>query len=233
MSPTVGASAWRPSPPSSRARNLAFGVIGATIVIGWIGDALWGSLVDRHPLTLILLNAKPRYLILTSERLDALTFYVVGTARLLVTKPIVWLIGAWYGPRAVDWAAGRSQRGGLVVRWVQRHFDRWGWIVVAITSNNVVCLLAGAGGFSLGWFMVLAVLGTLARLWIFRQLGDVFSEYIDDLIGWVADHRPLVVAISVAVVVGGLAVQHLRGRSSLDELASLEHAVEDDEPSPR
>ncbi len=230
MSPAIGRSRWRPERPSPRVRNLAFGVIGATIVIGWIGDALWGSLVDRHPLTLILLNAKPRYLVLTSGRLDALTFYVVGTARLLVTKPIVWLIGAWYGPRAVDWAAGRSPRGGRVIRWVQHHFDRWGWIVIAITSNNVVCLLAGAGGFSLGWFMVLAVIGTLVRLFIFRQLGDVFSEPIDDLIGWVADHRPLVVALSVALVIGGLLVQHLRGRSSLDELASLEHAVEDLDP---
>ena len=56
-----------------------------------------------------------------------------------------------------------------MLRFVERHFGRWGWAVIAITSNNFVCLVAGATGFSLGWFMVLAVAGTLARLWLFSR----------------------------------------------------------------
>jgi len=231
VTPAIGASRWRPAPPSARVRNLVFGAIGVTLVLGWIGTALWGELVDRHPLTMILLNAKPGYLVLTSRRLDPLSFYGVGTVRLLVSKPLVWLLGAWYGERAVDWAVGRSERGGRLIRWVQARFDRWGWAVIAVTSNNVVCLLAGAGGFSLGWFLALAAVSTLIRLWIFRQLGDVFSEAIDDLLAWVADHRPLVVGVSIALVLTGVLVQHLRGRGALDELVDLEHAVEDPDPT--
>ncbi|CAN5735905.1 hypothetical protein BH10ACT1_BH10ACT1_00790 [soil metagenome] len=227
--PAGPAPAARIGPPTRWQRNTVFGVIASTIVLGWVGDALWGSLVDRHPLTLILLNAKPRYLVLTVNDLDAWTYYPVATFRLLCTKPLVWLIGAWYGDRAVGWAEKRSQRGAGLIRWVERHFGRFGWVVIAITSNNVVCLLAGSAGFSLTWFMVLAVVGTLVRLWIFSLVGDVFAETIDDIIGFVGDHRALVVAASVAVVLGGLWWQHRSGTSSLDDLASLEDAVDEEQ----
>lgn len=220
----------RPDPPPRWQRNLVFGIIGSTIVAGWVGDALWASLVDRHPLALLALNAKPRYLVLTVNRIDAWAFYPFATVRLVATKPLVWLIGYWYGHRAVAWAESQSKRGAGAIAWLERHFARFGWIVIAITSNNVVCLLAGAGGFHLGWFMALAVIGTVAKLWVVDVVGATFTDEIDDVIGFVADHRAIVVAISVAVVAGGLAWQHRRGRSGLDELASLEHAMEEPEP---
>lgn len=214
-------------PPKPWQRNAVFGVIGLTIVLGWIGDALWASLVDRRPLALIMLNAKPRYLVLTVNELDPWVYYPFATFRLLCTKPLVWLVGAWYGPRTVVWAERRSERGGRLVRFLERHFGRFGWAIIAITSNNVVCLLAGSAGFSLAWFMALAVAGTLVRLWLISIVGDVFSEAIDSIIGFVGDHRVPIVALSIAVVLGGLLLERRRGRTELDELLSLEHEVEE------
>ncbi len=220
----------RLAPPTPLQRNLVFATIAATIVLGWIGDALWASLIDRHPLGLILLNAKPRYLVLTVGQLDPWVYYPVAVFRLLVTKPLVWLVGAWYGDRAVGWAERRSARGARLLRWVEGHFGRFGWVVIAITSNNAVCLLAGSAGFSLFWFMVLAVAGTLVRLWIFAMVGNIFSDLIGDIIAFVGDHRAAVVAASIAVVLGGLWWQHRTGRSSLDDLVGLEHATDEVPP---
>lgn len=225
MTATSGGA--RPGPPAAWQRNLVFGALGASIVLGWVGDAMWASLVDRHPLTLILLNVKPRYLLLTVNQLDAWTYYLVGTFRLMFPKPLLWLVGAWYGNRAVRWAEGRSPRGGALLRWVERHFGRWGWVVIAVTSNGLVCLVAGATGFPLGWFLVLAIVGTVVRLWMLSVLGDVFSRQIDALIGFVGDHRLPIVAASITVVVLGLWWQHRSGSSELDNLADLEHAVEE------
>lgn len=217
----------RSAPPVRWQRHAVFATIAATIVAGWVGDAVWGSLVDRHPLTLILLNAKPRYLVLTVNDLDPWTYYLVATSRLLVTKPLVWLVGAWYGDRAVGWAERRSARGAGVIRWAERHFGRFGWLVVLITSNNVVCLLAGSAGFPLVWFMVFAVVGTLVRLWIISVVGDAFSAPIDAVTGFVGDNRTAVLVASVAVLVGTLWWQRRAGTSQLDELADLEHSMDD------
>ena len=71
-------------PPTALRRNLVIGAIGATIVLGWIGDAFWASLVDRNPLALILLNAKPRYLLLTVNDLDPWVYYTVATVPYVV-----------------------------------------------------------------------------------------------------------------------------------------------------
>jgi len=215
-------------PPKRWQRNAVFTAIGFTIVLGWLGDALWASLVDRSPLTLIALNAKPRYLLLTVNSIEPWLFYALATFRLLFTKPLVWLVGAWYGPRTVAWAERRSERGGRIIRWAERHFGRWGWVIIAITSNNVVCLMAGAAGYSLFWFMVLAIAGTLVRLWLIDLLGAAFTQPIDDFIGFVVDHRPVIVALSITVVVAGLVWERRRGRTGLDDLISLEHATEDE-----
>ena len=66
--PAPTPAAGRLPPPPKWVRNLVVGLIGTAIVLGWIGDMFWGSLVDRHPLGLILLNAKPRYLLLDEQR---------------------------------------------------------------------------------------------------------------------------------------------------------------------
>jgi membrane protein DedA with SNARE-associated domain len=213
--------------PNRLHRNLVFGAIGTAIVLGWVGDALWGSLVDRNPLLLLLLNAKPRYQLLVVNELEPWAFYAAALARLLVTKPLVWLIGAWYGPRAVDWISGRSARVGRLVTWMQRHFPRYGWVIMIVTTSNPVCLLAGSVGYPLAWLMVWAVAGTLVRLWAVDVVGGALSEQIAWFIAWVADHRVEVVALSITVVVVGVWWQRRHGTSELDELASLEHAIED------
>lgn len=214
--------------PPAWQRNLVFGTIAATIVLGWVGDALWASLVDRRPLALIALNAKPRYLLLTVNQLHPWAYYPFALARLVVTKPLVWLVGSWYGPRAMTWAERRSERGGRLVRWAERHFGRWGGIIVFVTSNNVVCLLAGSAGFPLGWFLLLALTGTAVRLWLIDLLGAAFTRPIDAFIGWVADHRLPIVIASITVVALGIWWERRHGGSELDEFTDLEHAMEDE-----
>lgn len=214
-------------PPTPLRRNVVFGAIAAAIVLGWVGDALWGSLIDRSPLTLLLLNAKPRYQLLVVNELEPWVFYPVALLRLLITKPLLWLVGAWYGPRAVDWISGRSERSGRMIRWVQGRFHRFGWVIMIITTSNPICLLAGSVGYPLAWLMVWAVIGTLIRLYAVDVVGGALSEQISWFVDWVVDHRVLVVAMSITVVVTAVLLQRRRGTSALDELQSLEDAVED------
>ncbi|MCB1039374.1 MAG: hypothetical protein KDA94_07590, partial [Acidimicrobiales bacterium] len=58
------------------------------------------------------------------------------------------------------------------------------------------------------------------------MVGAAFTDTIDSIVDVVVDHRPLVVALSVTVVVVGLTLERRRGRSQLDDLISLEHEVD-------
>ena len=151
------------------------------------------------------------------------TYYLVATTRLMVTKPLMWLVGGWYGNRAVAWAAQRSERSARLLRWLEAQFSRIGWFVVPLTSNNAVCLLAGSTGFPLVPFLALALLGTLARLAIYDAFGNVFRDPIDELVQLIVDHRvPIVVVCSIGVVAMAW-YQHRRGTSPLDALSDLGH----------
>ncbi|MCU1368818.1 MAG: hypothetical protein JWO77_12 [Ilumatobacteraceae bacterium] len=213
-------------PPTKRRRNLVFGTIGLAVVLGWVGDVFWASLVDRSPLLLILLNAKPRYQILATNQLPVAIFLPVALARLVCTKPLLWLVGGWYGPRMSGWVDKRSERAGRLVLWAQRNFPKRGWMVMCITTSNPVCLLAGSVGYPLIRLMIWAVIGTTIRLVAVIIVGDIFSDAISAFISWVVDHRVPILLLSAAVVLGGIWWRRRRGISPLDELAALEGEIE-------
>ena len=207
-------------------RNLALGILGVTIVVGWTANAVFATLVDRHPLVLLAMNSTPKYAVLTVNQVEPWAFYVVATTRLMVTKPLMWLVGGWYGNRAVAWAAQRSERGARSLRWLEAQFSRLGWLIVPITSNNAVCLLAGSTGFPLVPFLLLALLGTLVRLALYDAFGNVFSDPINDLISFIVDHRVPIVIVCTVAVIGVAWNQHRRGTSPLDALSELEREGE-------
>lgn len=207
--------------PSPRIRTTVFAVLGAFLVLGWIGTALLAALVDRHPLVLLTLNPTPKYQVLVTNSLDWWSYYPTALVRLMVTKPLMWLLGAWYGERAIAWAARRSEVSARLIRWLQARFDRLGPAVVLITSGNPVCLLAGSTGMPLVMFLALAAIGTVVRLWIVRRFGALFADPIGEVLSFIAAHRVAVGGAVIIVLVIALAVQHRAGRSGLDDLGQL------------
>src|ERR1044071_1792035 len=90
--------------------------IVALIVLSNIGNAVAPTLVNSHPLALLALNSQNRTLILTTNHLDAWSYYLVGSLRLLVSDPLFFLLGYWYGDTAIDWMEGRTRSLGKAVR---------------------------------------------------------------------------------------------------------------------
>src|SRR5690349_8448831 len=72
----------------------------ALVILNTVGDALAVRLVNHHPLLLIAMNARNRNLVLVTNHLGWVSYYTVGTLRLLVSDPLFFLIGYWYGDRA-------------------------------------------------------------------------------------------------------------------------------------
>jgi membrane protein DedA with SNARE-associated domain len=213
------------TPPGRHTLKLLVAPIIVLIVVSNIGDALAPKLVEDNPLLLIAMNARNRNLILVTNQLDALSYYLVGTIRLLLSDPLFFLIGYWYGDTALTWMEQRTKTYGSMLRQWEKGFGKAAYPLVFIAPNNVICLFAGAAGMGVPTFFFLNVTGTMARLYLIRWLGDAFERPIDDVLDFIARYRGplLVLSITFFTVV---MIRELRQEK--EEIDALEEAIDED-----
>jgi membrane protein DedA with SNARE-associated domain len=224
--PDSAAVAPQTTPPSRRRLLLLAVPIAALIVMHNLGTALTTEWAERHPLALIALNSQNRTLILTTNQLDAWSYYLVGSIRLLVADPFFFLIGHWYGDTALRWLEGRTKSFGQLLRQWEGFFSKAAYPLIFVAPNNPLCLLAGASGMSVTGFLLTNVAGTVTRLYLIRRLGNTFEEPLDDVLGFMRDNRTPLLVLSIALAAFFLVSELRTGRTGLEELEEL---VEEDE----
>ena len=185
------------------------------------------ELFDTHPVLLMALNARTRNLVLVTNEVDPVTFYTVGLVRLLVSDPLFFLLGMWYGDAAVEWMERRTRTWGQFLRQIEQWFGKAAYPIIFIAPNNYVCLFAGAAGMPLKAFFAVNIAGTIFRLWLVRTFGNVFEAPIDDLVGWIGDHRIPLLALSIALVLVSIALEARKGETEVSSLAHLDDELEE------
>ena len=215
-------------PPSRRAVTLVSIPLIVFVIISYVGDALAPSLVDRHPLLLIMLNARTRNLALVTNELDPLSYYGVGFVRLVVSDPLFFLLGHWYGDAAVHWMERRTRTWGQLLRQIEQWFGKAAYPIVFLAPNNFICLFAGASGMSLRAFVVLNTTGTLFRLWLVRVFGKAFESPLDSVVDWIADNRAILLVVTVGLVLVSIALEARTGETEISALAHLDDELEDE-----
>jgi membrane protein DedA with SNARE-associated domain len=221
--------------PSRRTLSLIVTPIAALIILSWIGDASAPYLVDHHPLWLISLNARNRNLVLVVNQLDALPYYTVGTLRLLLSDPLFYLLGYFYGDGAIRWMERQAPTYGKLMRGAERWFSVAAYPLVFFAPNNFICLFAGAAGMSIPTFLILNVTGTITRLWMIRVVGDVFADPIDNVIRFIQDYRLPLLALSIVLVLLTIWNERRQGTGELESLTHLEEELtlgDDEEAEP-
>jgi membrane protein DedA with SNARE-associated domain len=229
-------------PPSPHTLKLLVAPVIFLVICSNVANVMWPTLQEDHPLLLIALSSINRYLILVSDQLDPISYYGVGTLRLLVSDPLFFLLGYWYGDRALAWMDQKSPGYGPMLRKAQQWFGKAAWPLVLIAPNNFICLFAGAAGMRVGWFFALNIAGTIGRLYLIRVLGEAFSSPIDSFQGVVAEYRWWFIAGSAVFVLISLRGE-VKGGGEIDQLVHIdeelaepaEHADEtgDEAPGPR
>jgi len=227
--------------PSRRALTAIVVPLVALVIAAQVGDALAPSLLPDengdggNPLLLIALNSRNRWLIGVVNHVDLIWYYLIGTVRALVSDPLFYLLGYWYGDSAVRWMERRTPTFGGLMRSLESAFRRWGYPLVFLAPNNWICLLAGSAGMSPALFLILNVSGTVARLVLIMFLGEAFEAPINWVLGFISDYRIPLLILSVTLV--GLTVwnESRKGTSEIDQLRRLEGDLDDDrreEPGP-
>jgi membrane protein DedA with SNARE-associated domain len=180
----------RPSgPPSRLARNVVIGMVGVLFLAANLANTVLVSFVDKYPALLIAFNSSNRNLVLASGELNAWTFYLVGFVRLLLSDPLFYLLGRWYGDAGIRWMESRSPMYGRMLRTAEGWFKRASYPVIAIAPNNYFCLFAGASGMPVAGFLIANVVGTAVRLFLLRSFGNLFEEPLEAVRDFIADNR--------------------------------------------
>jgi membrane protein DedA with SNARE-associated domain len=224
----------RPAGRPSRSRvALVVTPIVGLIVAAYVGDALTTTLADKHPLLLVLLNARSRILVLTTNQLDAFTYYLAAGLRLLSSDPLFYLLGRWYGDAMIVWVEKRSKTFGEQIRLYERGFAKAAYPFVFIMPNPYICLFAGASGMPLGSFFTLNILGTLARLYLIRRLGEAFNEPIQAVLRFFGRYRLPLFVLSVALMVFIIWNDRRHGKDEIGSMLELaEHPPDEQESEP-
>ncbi len=219
--------------PSRRAITLVSVPLIFLVIISYVGDALAPSLVDRHPALLIALNARTRNLALVTNELDAWTYYGIGFVRLVISDPLFFLLGYWYGDAAVEWMERRTRTWGQMLRQVERWFSKAAYPIVFVAPNNYICLFAGASGMSLRAFVILNVTGSMFRLWLVRVFGRAFEAPIDAVVDWIGDNRAILLVVTVGLVLVSIALEARSGETEVGSLARLDDELEEADEADR
>lgn len=215
------------TPPGRHTLKLLIAPVIFLVICSNVANVMWPTLQEDHPLLLIALSSINRYLILVSDQLDPVSYYVVGTMRLLVSDPLFFLLGYWYGDRALEWMDQRAPTYGPMLRRFQGWFGKAAWPLVVIAPNNFICLFAGAAGMRIGLFFALNLVGTLGRLYLIRRLGEAFSSPIDGFQDFVGEYRWWFIAGSAVLVAWSLR-REFSGEGEIDQLVHLDEELMDE-----
>jgi membrane protein DedA with SNARE-associated domain len=171
------------------------------------------------------MNARNRNLILVTNHLGWLGYYTVGTLRLLVSDPLFFLIGYWYGDRAMTWMETRTRTFGKTLRQWEGWYSKAAYPLVFIAPNNAICLFAGTSGMPVPAFFVTNLSGTIARLYAIRWLGEAFDRPIQSVLDFINRYQtPLLIGtVGLALVYGVIEL-----RADRRGLQELEEMIEDD-----
>lgn len=202
----------------------------ALAVISWatalVGDLIASLIFDSRPGLLLAMNPRLRYLVNGANELTVVPYAVIGFARLLASDPLYYLLGYWYGDRAVAWTARRSRTYGPLVEDGQRLFRKAAYPIIFIAPNSLVSALAAISGIRPRTFFALNITGTIVRLIAVWFIGGLIENQVDSVQSWIGGNRIWLLGLSILAVAWTL-FGEFRGDNG--DLAHLRSLTDDDE----
>ncbi|HVL27471.1 MAG TPA: hypothetical protein VM390_04945 [Acidimicrobiales bacterium] len=227
----AGGAEEPPGPRLPRKKLLLIvGPIVVLAIVGTVATALTPALAARHPLLLILLEARNRNLILARE-VDFLPFLLVATFRRTLTDPLYYLLGKYYGDAAVRWLEVKAGLGSYA-RMMERIFVKASYPAVFFFPGAIVCALAGVTRMRFGIFVALNLSGTVTAVVALKLFGDAVASPVEAIVSFF--DRNLLTTTLVSIVLVAISVWAGRAegrmRMSMEDIEDLERQVEADEP---
>ena len=178
--------------------------------------------LDHHPLALVVIDSRNRYVFLTAPLIDdGVAMVALVVLRRLIFDPVFFA----YGRAVRNGSAGFSPTSTRVVDFVNRILDGPGrWRTPAVYGLAFLapgipgCVLAAAAGMRTRVFIVLDVVGTIILVTTFRLVALKAEGQLLAVSRWIADNGLLAGLLLGALAVGpSLASRRRRNRRRLAE----------------
>jgi len=211
-----------------RRRRLQFLLVPivAFQVAGFVANILAPTLVNSHILVLIFFNPINRYLIVAANHVKPWEFYSVGFIRLLLTDPLYFVLGRWYGDGALDWIEDKTGATGMVP-FIKKWFGRAGGVFVLVAPNTYVSVLAGASGMTVRTFFALNIVGTIGRLILIDVTGDFLEPVLKPVLRFVKHYQWPLVGVTLALFILQLTMNRKSGkRTQLEGVGKMADELE-------
>jgi len=75
-------------------------------VIGTVGSNIGPALVDEKPRLILMLSSRNRNLFGSVPYIDLASYISIGFVRILIAGIALYLVGRWYGTKALGWVEG-------------------------------------------------------------------------------------------------------------------------------
>ncbi|MFM9123134.1 MAG: hypothetical protein ACKOQX_09810, partial [Actinomycetota bacterium] len=159
-------------------------------VVGTIGSNIGPALVDERPRLVLLLSSRNRNLFGSVPYIDWLSYSVIGFSRILLAGVALFLVGRWYGNKALGWVEGNMGELPAIYKWTERAVDKAGSVmVVLMPGSNIVCLLLGHRQMAPRKFVPLLMTGIAIKLFVLWRGGKLFEDQIRDFLSYIERYQ--------------------------------------------
>ena len=177
-----------------RMRKAVLTLTTMLFVIGTVGSNIGPALVDEKPRLILMLSSRNRNLFGSVPYIDLASYISIGFVRILIAGIALYLVGRWYGTKALGWVEGNMGELPAIYKWTERAVDRAGpAILVLMPGSNIVCLLLGHRRMPPKKFVPLLMIGIAFKLAILWQGGRIFEEQIKSFLEWIEKYQWYVV----------------------------------------
>lgn len=175
----------------------------------YVASAILFTLIKRHPGWLVALNPTTRNLILVASEMPAFFYYALAIPRRMLPHPLWFLIGRWYGQRGIKLVQKYSPDTAALVATLEEYFPRFGWLILILYPNPVVCAMAGASAMNFWIFFACALAGVIGFVVVSRVFGDVLHPVTSSIANFGQHYWIPLTILTVAIVLIGI-VQGIR-----------------------
>jgi membrane protein DedA with SNARE-associated domain len=202
MSAPVAAHPASLDDPSQRLRRGMLVIAALLYASGTFGSNIAFAWMKSRPEVVLALSARNRNLLGSVPFVNPVAYSLIGFSRVVLVAVVLYLVGRWYGPKALGWVENQIGELPAVYRWAQTGLDRAGWLLVLLMpGSNLVCLLAGHRRMSLRRFVPMLVLGTILKLVALWIGGRIFDHQIRAFFRFIDGYQWWLVAAAFAITI--------------------------------